>query len=313
MAASEIAQNYYKKPDLITCAGGTIAGAAASILPFLPIELLNTGIMSRIKNISNLPNDEYIKIESATNQVLTSTGLNKHGIEVKKIPNRFSSLLERTFEHNTIQERDELGQILEKELNSGLSRFYPNWLKNFTQKIVRVTIENGDNAFYASASKKIVLPKNNLALCVFHEMGHAANHNLSTIGRLLQKSRFSFFGFPILSIPILFIAICKTKKAPKESPKGTFDKITNFIKYNAGKLTFLTFMPILLEEAMASIKGNGYAKKFLSTELAQKVSKTNRLAYLTYFGSTLACSSGVYLAVKVKDLIYKPQLIDYKT
>ena len=141
---------------------------------------------------------------------------------------------------------------------------------------------------------------------VFHEMGHALNANKSIIGKILQKCR----PLAILVLPVALIALFKTKKAPNEKSTGTFDKVTDFIKNNAGKLTFLTFIPTLAEEALASIKGLNLAKKVLNPELAAKVSKTNKIAYLTYLGLALAASVGTYLAVKVKDAIAKPKLTE---
>ncbi|MDD3436331.1 MAG: hypothetical protein PHC64_04165, partial [Candidatus Gastranaerophilales bacterium] len=104
----------------------------------------------------------------------------------------------------------------------------------------------------------------------------------------------------------------KTKKAPNQEPKSTTDKTTTFIKENAGKLTFATFIPMLLEEGLASIKGNNFAKKVLSLELAKKVSKTNALGFLTYLGLTTLLSLGIYLGTKVKDAIAKPELVEEK-
>ena len=53
-------------------------------------------------------------------------------------------------------------------------------------------------------------------------------------------------------------------------------------------LTFATFLPIIIEEGVATLKGNKYAKRFLSPELAKKISHS---------------STGAYLGTKVKDSI----------
>ncbi|MBQ2611149.1 hypothetical protein IJF81_02015, partial [bacterium] len=83
------------------------------------------------------------------------------------------------------------------------------------------------------------------------------NANLSKFGKILQKCR----PMALLAIPVSQIALWKTKKAPGEEPKNGLDKTTTFIKNNAGKLTFLAFLPTLLEEGLASVKGNKLAKK----------------------------------------------------
>ena len=155
----------------------------------------------------------------------------------------------------------------------------------------------------------ILLPEQKLSLTAFHEIGHAANANLSKIGKLLQKSRapLMFGVMPIIAL----IALWKTKKAPEQKPQGAVDKTTTFIKENSGKLTFAAFLPILIEEAMASIKGNKFAKNAgLSTELLSKVVKTNKIGYLTYVGSALLTSYAIHLGTKVKDSIAKPKPIE---
>ena len=75
----------------------------------------------------------------------------------------------------------------------------------------------------------------------------------------------------MLALPIALIALLKTKKAEGEQPTGVVDKATDFIKNNAGKLTFATFIPTLIEEAMASIKGNKMAKELLNPQMAKKI------------------------------------------
>lgn len=171
-----------------------------------------------------------------------------------------------------------------------------------------LTVNLGKNAFYSFNSKKIIMPEKGLSLAVFHEAGHAANQNFSTIGKMLQKCR----GLSLLSLPISIIALFKTKKAPNQEPKGAIDKTTTLVKENAGKLTLATFIPLLLEEGLASIKGNNFAKKTLSPELVKKVSKTNALGFSTYLGLAAFSSLGTYLGVKVKDAIAKPKLVKQK-
>ncbi|MCK7521114.1 MAG: hypothetical protein MZV64_27195 [Ignavibacteriales bacterium] len=133
------------------------------------------------------------------------------------------------------------------------------------------------------------MPAKELALVTFHEMGHAINANISKTGQFARK----FLPLGKLSTPIALIALFKTKKAPNEEPQGVIDKTTDFIKNNAGKLMFLTFLPRLTEEATASIRGGNWAKKVLDSSLAQKVSTTNKLAYMTYLSAALGVSAGI--------------------
>ena len=114
----------------------------------------------------------------------------------------------------------------------------------------------------------------------------------------MQKCRNLYI---VVSPIVLFTALYKGKKSDNKKTTGTFDKITTFIKNNAGKIILLSFAPMLIEEGMASFKGGKLAKKMLNPELARQVSKGNKLAYLTYLGMAGALSYGIYMAKKVKN------------
>lgn len=95
---------------------------------------------------------------------------------------------------------------------------------------------------------------------------------------------------------------------PKKSkPNGENQELTsaqktnNFIRDNAGKLTFAAALPMLIEEAMATVKGQKYANKVLKPDLAKKVLKGNAVAYCSYLAVALLGSLGVATAVKIKD------------
>ena len=77
-----------------------------------------------------------------------------------------------------------------------------------------------------------------------------------------------------------------------------------FVKNNAGKITFATFIPTLLDEALASIQGAKLAKGSpLPKNLLKQLNRTNVLAWTTYLSIALIISTGVSLAVKAGDKI----------
>lgn len=280
----------YQKPSKGAIFGGVLAGSAVqSIIP-IPNNLIAPKLMDKMAEISkDLTADEFSSAERAINTTINHSGLAKKGVSIVQV---------------TKNNYTEISNIMLKEMdNNVILKFLPEKIKRFVGDIFGLTVKNGQNTFYTLASKKIIMPKKGLKLCLFHEMGHAANQNLSKIGKALLKCRQLAF----LVLPISFIALCKIKKAPDEKPKGTVDKTTTFIENNAGKLTFAAMLPMLIEEGMASIKGINFAKEAgLSKELLAKVAKTNKLGYLTYLGSALATSIGIYLGVKVKNAIAKP-------
>ena len=102
--------------------------------------------------------------------------------------------------------------------------------------------------------------------------------------------------------------IIKNKKAEGEQPKGFWDKTTTFIKNNAGKLTFATTLPMIFEEAIASFKGESFAKKLLSPELFKKVKLQNRTGLLSYIALGIFSGISAMLAVKVRDRIAQPDV-----
>ncbi len=289
-------QKKYKNPSIGTILGGALAGYTVNGLVggvSLPIA---GKIVDKMKQISDLPDDEFKQVDEALNKVLKNTTLSDRGITVKKVPtveaesfwDRCITLLDPIKStkqgNNAYYSQDTKGRLIDK-------------LKKFLPKEKLEAIE----------SKTIYRPEKNLSLIVFHEMGHAANEQFSKVGKFLQKIRGPLMK--LAPITILLIGLLKTKKAPDEKPKKTTDKINTFIKNNAGKLTFLALVPMLIEEAMASIKGYKFAKEAgLSKDLLAKVAKANKIAYLTYFSSAILAPIGIALGIKVKDAIAHKKL-----
>ena len=108
----------------------------------------------------------------------------------------------------------------------------------------------------------------------FHELGHAMNANLSKIGKFLQKSRPVSMYLPVL---LALYGACTRKAKPKneDGKLNGAQKTHNFVRDNAGKLAFLASVPMLLEEGMATVKGQKFANKLLKPELANRVLKAN--------------------------------------
>lgn len=146
----------------------------------------------------------------------------------------------------------------------------------------------------------VILPENKLLPAGFHELGHAMNYNLSKFGKILQKCR----PVAMLGPTILGIYAAVTKKSKPSEENGELNgrqKTNNFIRNNAGKLAFLATTPMLIEEGMATLKGQKFAKKLLTPELAKKVFKGNAIAYLSYLSVGLLSALAVRTAVKIKD------------
>jgi len=285
-------QNCYKKPGTGAVIGGLIAGSFVHGLADMPHSIGAPIIMARAAMLSNsLNKDEFSQVEKAVKETIKRSGLEDKGVSIIK---------------TTAENKDEVAKIVQKEIDNSPLKYLPKGLKDSLGKKIYSQMTSGQNACYTFASKKILMPEKELCLALFHETGHAMNANLSNIGKALQKCRIA----TALGLPIALIALLKNKKAEGEKPKNDLDKTTTFIKNNAGKLTFATFIPMLLEEGLATAKGNKFAKEILSSNLAEKVVRTNSLGFMTYLLLATTSSLGIYLGTKVKDSIARNKIAD---
>ena len=281
----------YRSPSILNIVGGVIVGGIVNKLINQPAQLISSIIVQRMRNISkNLSRDEKLQIDKATIETMKKTGLENKGVSIIK---------------STSENYSDIFDIMLKEIDNSILKYLPKPLKKSIAASNANQFKFGLNACYTNYSKKIILPEKDLSLSVFHESGHAINDNFTNVGRFLQKSR----RLSMLALPLAVIALFKTKKGVNEKNKNFLDKITTFIKENVGKLTFIAFLPILLEEGLATLRGNKFAKEFLNPDLAKKVSKSNAFGFLTYFLTATLSSLGIYLANKVKDSIVKPRIV----
>lgn len=130
----------------------------------------------------------------------------------------------------------------------------------------------GRNAFFSPAKKLAVAPKTKPSL-LLHELGHAINSK-SKFWYALQKSRSYTALAPVAA---LFMS-----KAKSEDGKP------NFVERNAGVLGFCAFLPTIIEEGKASLRGIKQAKKTLANEIKSgkvnlgALKKNYAIAWLTY-------------------------------
>lgn len=153
----------------------------------------------------------------------------------------------------------------------------------------------GRNAFFSPEKKLAVAPKAKPSLLP-HELGHAINSK-SKFWSIMQKSRRYT---PMVPLAVWFLS--KTGKDEHGKP--------NFVERNAGLLGFSAFLPTIIEEGKASLRGIEQAKKTLAKEIKSgKVNlgalKRNYLtAWLTYV------LAGIGLGVATKYSIVENKLYD---
>ena len=288
-------EQVYQNPSKAAIVGGAAVGSLVQSTVMAPKKLVAMAILNKMSQLSdNLSADEFEAVAEATGKILKDTKLAEKGVEIVKATGANSFKIKKN---------------LIKEINGNkITKFIPKKLRHFITNLMYTTVESGNNAVYAFKSKKIIMPEKELSLAFFHEAGHAINANLSKFGKALQKIR----PLTVLAVPIALIALWKTKKAEGEKPTGTIDKITTFVKDNAGKLTFATFLPMLLEEGLASIRAQKMAKTMFGkgSALAAKVAKTNAWGFSTYAITAVLSSVGIWLGAKVKDMIASRKAIN---
>lgn len=131
-------------------------------------------------------------------------------------------------------------------------------------------VARGENAFYTDELKLAVAPKSKPSL-ILHELGHAINAHKGKFLRFLQKSRGYVSAVPT-ALLLLNSAIPKRK-----------DNKKNFVENNAGLIGFASFLPTIIEEGIASIRGIKAAKNTLGKAVNLAPLKRNYFfAWLTY-------------------------------
>lgn len=311
----------YKLPNTAT----TARAIAAGILIQTGINSINNKVvcaplMQAIKNENKPANVALIR--KAINDAFSTTGLEKDGVKIidakesksyiksfltdffifKKTPKQYIESI-----NNLIDNLPENSKNINNALEKGIKLPMPKLVKTLFANSFRETLETGNNATYISAAKTIIANVEKMGSSVFHEMGHAINHNKSLFWKSLQKMRLPL---TIIASTSSLTAILKRKKIKDEEPKNIFDQFTTFIKNNVGKIVGLSFVPIIAEELKATSRGNKLAKQVLKPELYKHVVKTNRLSAISYISTAVVTTATAILGSKIRDKIAKPQIIN---
>lgn len=263
--------------------GPTMAGLGtdfAILTASTPLTLLT--VIPAMKKAGELGDSTIKELQDGVMKALKDTKLDNDGVNIKFLkqygPNEKISLQEKLM--------DPINSV-----KSGINAFFlPKDAKNlFTGEIVY-------------PKNTILVPERDLSFAIYHELGHAHNFNRSKIGRILQKSR-PFSMYAPLAIAI-YGAMTTKSKAKDGKELSSKQKLNNSIRDNAGKLSLICTLPMLIEEGMATAKGQGWANKYLSPANAKKVFKGNAIAYTSYLITAGALALGSYFAVKVKDKLF---------
>ena len=170
--------------------------------------------------------------------------------------------------------------------------------------IKHLDIKEGLNACYIPDLKKVLLNGDKATISGFHELGHAMNHLNSKTGRFLQMLRKPGY---ILAGIMASVALISRKK-----PEGEKRNFGEIIQDNCGKIAFISLLPTVIEESMASYKGIKLAKESgLSENLVKNLKKFYGKALLSYGGYALVAGLSVFAASKITEIFTRPKKIEY--
>lgn len=162
----------------------------------------------------------------------------------------------------------------------------------------------GRNACFIPKTKEVLINTDKISIAGFHELGHALNTLKSKFGvKYLAKLRGP--GYVIAGIMEYFAIFSRTK------PKGAPRSVTDVIEDNCGKIAFISMLPVVAEEAVASYRGVKLARKSGVPEyLIKNMKKLYAKALATYGGRAVLGGLAVYASRKVMDYYTRPRQVE---
>ena len=279
--------NKQSKRSAAAIAAGAAIGAAPSayvfydtIKKYSPEEMKSLGKTIQLM----MPDvDTFENIQNIAQKALKDTGLAQKGVTINTV---------------TPQNVDAVAQ----EIKSFASK--QPFINRISQKFAQM-FGYGGNAAYVTSNKKIYIGESGAFSSVFHEMGHAMNGNFSKSMKILQKLRdVAPYCVPMLGLALFAAGLLhRVKPESLDNPKSKWEKTKDFVKNNSGKLTFLTFLSILIEEGVASKKGIALAKNYLKPEQVAQLAKNYKRAFGTYAIVAALTSAGIGLGNIIADAI----------
>lgn len=304
---------------------GFLRSQIASMPVIMASGFASKQFVNGIKKVSDLSKEDSVILIKAAQEGLSKTGLKEKGVKtyileavnLDKIKKGDISEFNKLCSFNR---KDLKGiQAFKTELKSNklINKFIDTFSKNcdiFSDKdeffniianIQASSVKSGSNAFYLRHANKIILPEKVFKTSVFHEMGHALNNNGGNVLKLLQKVRPAAM---IMPSAILLASLLNKRKATDEPSDNKAVRVWDGIKKNAGKLTALSMLPMVLEEGIASLRGDKIARGLvkdgkLTKDLLKKIRLTNASGFATYALTAAGTVLSTKIAIKVKDKI----------
>ena len=154
------------------------------------------------------------------------------------------------------------------------------------------------SAMYLHKPKVLLLPNKFAGVDAFSAVAEASKFFPQAY---VQQAPF-FKGVRFLTLPIAIIGVCSRNKTASQGEQlSKKDKFTNFIRQNAGKLSMLVALPMLLGQLQTSVWSVRMAKKYANKEIYSWVTVNEGVNAVKNTLSLLITGAAVYSGVKVKD------------
>ena len=327
----QIDEPKYKNKGVATAL--LVSSVANSIL-----SIPSSNVQKHMSKVLRLSHNDSVELSKATQEALKSTGLYDKGVRAYKVStvssldslkhakntdsNQINGLFSSLFGIKNIDPRVDLKarMALREELKdnfiyNALSKMFPKHIDK--EQLIKLGVnfnlmqcKLGINAAYLPKANKIITPDKVLQTTVFHEIGHALNNNGSFLTKALQKCRLVAFLAPAA---ILLISLFNKKKvsdmnSENETSENKIQKTADKIKKHAPLLTALSMAPMVLEEGIASLRGQGVAKKLvqngnLSKDIFKKIKLSHICSFSSYASAAVAAALACKAAICVKDEI----------
>ncbi|MCQ2740201.1 MAG: hypothetical protein MJ237_08270 [bacterium] len=250
----------------------------------------------------NKMKNNLIKYATESNSIFKEPAINMlktHNIKFTEVQSQFDLMFDCDLRKYNIKKSKE--PIT--KLKNYIKNFFPQKLQEFFDKKFNRKLENftqGANAF--ALNDKVFCNFDKISASAFHEAGHTKNYT-SKFGNFLQKCRNPYLSKALIGLSILGAISSTSQKNTEEVTNKKDNKILHILKKSCIGLAIAGTLPEVLEEGLASYKGNKMAKQVLSLENYKNIKKLNAKALTTYGASAGLIVGSVLVASKIRDFL----------
>jgi len=177
--------------------------------------------------------------------------------------------------------------------------------KRSPKSVILGDVKAGLNAFYVPEKNAVVLNTEKATITGFHEFGHAMNNLQSKFGKILGKMRAPGYALAGLMGTVAIFS--------RHKPKGAERNAWDWLQDNCGKIAFISMLPTVAEEGLASYKGIKLAKNAgLEKSLVKNLKKFYGKALLSYIGYAVLIGFSTYTASKITEFFTRPKKVEYQ-